>query len=122
MEVCELVRHLQLALSPDLLKKQWRTKAIGKHPTYGHCYVVTEAIYHLYGKSRGFKPKVVRVPEADNTTHWWLENAKGERIDGTKEQFESVGITIPYEQGRGSSFLTNKPSYRCNKLIARAGL
>ena len=120
LEVYELIRKLQLALNPALLKPEWRNRAAGEHPTFGHCYAVTEALYYLYGKSRGFTPHVVQVP-AMSTTHWWLQNKKGEIIDGTKEQFESKGVVIPYAEGRGSGFLTSVPSKRCVLLMERIG-
>jgi hypothetical protein len=115
----ETIRRLQLNLTTDLLKPKWRKHAEGKHQTYGHCYVMTESLYHLFAGSRGYSPHVVRVktPEG-STTHWWLQNKSGDIIDGTKEQFETRGIIIPYSDGRGSGFLTKKPSKRCNQLIA----
>lgn len=121
MELYELIRRLQLALSPDLLKPEWRQRAENEHPTFGHCYTVTEALYHLYGKSRGYKPHVVQVPAMD-TTHWWLQNAKGDILDGTREQFTFKNITIPYAEGRGSGFLTREPSKRCRILMDRIGM
>ncbi len=120
LEVYELTCRLQAALTPDLLEPEWRGQAADEHPTFGHSYTVTEALYHLYGNSRGFIPHVVGVPEA-NTTHWWLRNRKGEIIDGTKEQFESKGIVIPYADGRRSGFLANVPSKRCVALMKRIG-
>jgi len=120
MSPFELIRHLQSALTPELLKPAWRTRAANEHLTFGHCYVVTEALYHLYGRSRGYEPRVVQVPELD-TTHWWLQNAEGKVLDGTAEQFTTKGIEIPYARGRGSGFLTKEPSKRCKILIQRAG-
>lgn len=75
-------------------------------------------MYHLYGKTHGYEPRVVQMPELD-TTHWWLQNEKGDILDGTAEQFTSRDIAIPYEFGRGSGFLTKKPSKRCEILISR---
>lgn len=122
MEVYDMISRLQAALTPDLLDSdKRREQARGQHRTFGHCYIVTEALYHLYGKSRGYKPYIVRVPEADNTTHWWLQNAQGGRIDATSGQFTSRGIVIPYEDGRGNGFLTKEPSNRCQELMRRAG-
>lgn len=117
----ETLRRLQLALTPDMLKPEWRKHAEGKHQTYGHCYIVSEALYYLFAKSRGYKPQVVRVdtPEG-STTHWFLKNASGEIIDGTKAQFTSRGISVPYEKAKGSGFLTNTPSARCQQLADAA--
>ena len=113
-----LIWSIQRQLTPDTLKQPWRERAVGEHRTFGHCYVVTEALYHLWGKNRGFKPAVVQVPEMQST-HWFLRNVAGEVVDGTKEQFEMHGIRIPYENGKGCGFLTKEPSKRCQALLEK---
>jgi len=40
------IKKIQAALTPDLLKAQYRGSDI---PYYGHCYVAAEALYHLLG-------------------------------------------------------------------------
>ena len=108
----ELIKRIQENLSPNLLNDKYR-RSITKdsHPYFGHCYVATEALYHLQGKKLGYKPQVLRIDE--NTTHWYLR--KGDEIvDITKEQF--IG-QIDYSKGRGCGFLTKHPSKRTQWLI-----
>lgn len=76
------------------------------------CYVATEAYYHLEGKKLGFRPKRATYR---NMSHWWLEDAKGNILDITKEQF---AFKFPYEIGKFCEFLTKKPSKRAVKILA----
>lgn len=60
-----LVRAIQGALTPDLLNREWRSKA--NHPFGGHSYVASEALwYALGGPNSGWTPQVARVGD---TTH-----------------------------------------------------
>ena len=113
----QLIDAIQAVLSPDLLKKEYREKN-RDNPLYGHCYAASEALYHLLGgKNSGWKPHCGR--DEQNVTHWWLANAAGERLDPTAGQYTSVGLTPPYEAGRGNGFLTSKPSKRAQVIIGR---
>ena len=106
---------LREALSDDLLKKEWLEKRQpDDDPTFGHCYTATEALYYLWGKSKGYRPGVLR---GSRGTHWFLFNDKGDIADPTASQWR--GEKIPYERGRGSGFLTRGPSRRCVRLLER---
>ncbi len=96
-------------LTPDLLKKGFG----GKHPLSGHCYVATEALYHLM-EDKSYFP--VRAKDINGVTHWWLENDKGQIIDLTREQYTDMP---PYEAGKRGGFLTKNPSKRAQELIRR---
>jgi hypothetical protein len=111
-----LVERIQAGLSADLLSKRWhQLVAPGDHPTTGHCYVAAEAAYYLYGKRRGFQPRVLRIGKG--LTHWYLEHpSTGERIDPTAEQFEHP---LDYTNGRRCPFLTKQPSKRTQVLLKR---
>jgi len=110
------IRLLQRALSDDLLKKEWLEKRQpGDDPTFGHCYTATEALYYLWGKSRGYRPGVLR---GSRGTHWFLFNDKGDIADPTVNQWRE---RVPYERGRGCGFLTKGPSRRCSRLLERVG-
>jgi hypothetical protein len=117
----QLIKVIQLALSPELLSKSWKTKP-GIHFTAGHCYCATEALYHLIGgKNSGFCPKVLsHLSWPDgldiDETHWFLKHISGIVLDPTKEQFD---CPIPYELGRGSGFLTKTPSRRAKIIMER---
>lgn len=85
----------------------------------GNCYVTSEAVYHLLGgKKNGWKPMHVRH---EGDTHWFLvkrmfPNMPLAVLDLTKSQFKTP---VPYHKGRGSGFLTKKPSKRARELMRR---
>ena len=94
----ELIAQLQAHLTPDLLKPAYREQN-RENPLFGHCYVASEALYHLLGgRASGWYP--VHARDAENIVHWWLEKASGERLDPTAGQYTSQGLTPPYPQGR----------------------
>ncbi len=110
----QLRRDIVAVLSPELLRPEYR-KRRGKHRLFGHCYVATEAMYHLCGgTTSGYCPQVIRH---EGGTHWYLKKAVGSRItDLTAAQFATP---VPYAQGRGCGFLTTKPSQRTCEVIER---
>lgn len=75
-------------------------------------FVASESCYYLFAKKLGFKPKFIRH---EGQPHWFLAK-DSEVIDLTKSQFKTK---VPYENGRGIGFLTNKPSKRTKILIDR---
>ncbi len=108
------IGKIKNSLSPDLLKTEYRV-ANENNPMFGHCYVATETLYHLMD-SDDVKPCCGR--DDDGIVHWWLEYRKsGKRIDVTAEQYLSVGKVPPYENGRGSGFLTKEPSKRARLVM-----
>lgn len=111
------VTWIQDALSLDLLHRDYApSTAQRRHACLGHCYVATEAAYHLFGKKRGYAPFTRTNP--DGTTHWWLEHTEtGDIIDPSKPQLG--GRRYPYEEGRRQAFLTKRPSRRAQELIRR---
>lgn len=103
------------SLSDDLLHPTFR-KLKTQHPraneTFGHCYVATEAAFYLLGgKEEGWYPQFVRVA---GYPHWYLKHSSGFIFDPTASQFK---IDIPYDQGKGKGFLSQKPSKRCCQLM-----
>lgn len=99
-------------LSEDLRKPKWR---FNDNYLAGHCYVVSEVIYHLSGKMI-WKPMVVNH---EGGTHWFLKSRIDDSIlDVTSSQFYSP---VPYDQARGCGFLTKSPSKRARKLIRKMG-
>jgi hypothetical protein len=121
----ELLRvSISKVLSPDLLRKDWRTKAEGEHITYGHCYVAAEALFHLVGgHSSEFKPRYVKYFDASDDmmcTHWWLYSIKRNLIyDPTKEQYLHCNLEPPYHNKKTSGFLTIFPSKRAVIVMNR---
>jgi hypothetical protein len=106
---------IQDSLTDDLLDANYR-KIKEQHPdaneAFGHCYVATEAAYHLLGgKAEGWAPQFVRVA---GYPHWYLKHQSGFIYDPTASQFK---IAVPYHQGKGKGFLTKQPSKRCKQLV-----
>ena len=105
-----LLRRLRGALTDDLRRPRWRGHA---HPMAGHCYVASEALYHMLGgKASGWKPASVRH---EDSVHWFLRR-DGHVLDLTGDQFEAPP---PYAAARGRGFLTRSPSKRAAELIRR---
>lgn len=114
----QIIGLIQQVLTPDLLQPKYRRQIKpGDHKTKGHCYVATEALYHLWGKRAGYKPHVVRLDK--DTTHWFLQHpTTGRVIDPTVEQVPRKNFS--YWWGRRNGFLTgDKPSKRCKIVLER---
>jgi hypothetical protein len=82
----------------------------------GNCYVASEALYHaLGGKRAGWTPCVLRMPDGER--HWFLRG-HGVVLDPSARQFSPRDRRrIPYTQGRGTGFLTKRPSRRARALL-----
>lgn len=109
----ELSAAIVAGLTPALLKPKYRHLAAGKHKTFGHCYVATEALYHMLGGAvSGYVPQVIRH---EGGTHWYLKHRlTGRILDLTRKQFAT---SVPYDRGRGAGFLTKEPSKRARAVI-----
>jgi 8-oxo-dGTP pyrophosphatase MutT (NUDIX family) len=108
----ELLRPLVESLTNDLRKPKYRESP---NPMTGHCYVASEAMFHLLGgKDSGWVPHNIKH-EGDQ--HWYLKNkTTGAILDPTASQFKTP---VPYQHGRGKGFLTKEPSKRAQELITR---
>ncbi len=99
----DLRKRIKGNLTPDLLLP-------GRG---GHCYVASEAYYHLAGgAAAGLRVFFIRH---EGFSHWFLRNAEGV-IDLTADQFRTP---VPYEKARRQAFLTSVPSKRAKILMAR---
>lgn len=99
--------------SDDLRRPPWRG---AEHPMAGHCYVASEALYHLGARELGYCPATVQVGDV---VHWFLKGGgkfKDRILDPTVDQFSK---TPPHARGRGRGFLTRIPSRRCRILLER---
>lgn len=105
----ELAGKIVANLSDDLLKPVYRREP-NRHPTRGHCYVASEALWHLLGaRESGLLPW-------QGGGHWWLVRVdSGERVDITAAQFPDGP---PYHLGRRCAFLTKQPS-KAQELMRR---
>lgn len=104
-----VVRAVRELLTDDLRKPRYR----GDHPTRGHCYVASEALYHLLGgRTHGWKPMYIKH---EGEPHWFLVNViTGQVLDATADQFET---TPEYGRAKGIGFLTRQPSKRAQKIL-----
>ena len=89
---------------------------------FGHCYVASEALFHLLGgRASDYRPFHGKDDTGD--THWWLvDTFTGARHDVTADQYYSVGKTPPYDAGRMGTFLTREPSKRARIVMERLNL
>ncbi|WP_327210983.1 hypothetical protein [Rhizobium leguminosarum] len=125
MTHASIVSAVQSALSPDLLKPEWRRIARRRRcPVTGHCYAASEAIFHMLGGAdQGWVPQVLSHrtwPEGlrKGQTHWFLKNRlTGAVIDAASAQF--VPLVPKHDGGVGSGFLTRSPSRRAAEIISR---
>lgn len=121
----DLINKIQSVLTPDLLRGMWK-KDVVDHPTAGHCYIATEALYWMLGGPDGdYKPYVLThkvFPEGldRGETHWFLKNKKnGKILDPTAEQFGDIEIL--YDRGISNGMM-NYPvggSNRSKEIIKR---
>jgi len=114
----DLVKLIEGSLSDDLLKPEFLQQE--RHSKYfGHCYVASEAYYHLRGgKKKGLTPKRMRHA---GVMHWWVED-NGKIVDITAAQFVPLDFPpIDYARGISCGFLTKKPSRRAQEVIRRTG-
>lgn len=105
----KLRSRIRSKLTNDLRLPKYR----GKDRLRGHCYVASEAFFHLAGgKDAGYKPMTVRH---ECVVHWYLLGPEGV-VDLTVDQFDTP---VPYHFGRGRGFLTKEPSKRARILMER---
>jgi hypothetical protein len=113
----EIIEAIKKSLTPDLLKKRYREEN-SINPMFGHCYVASEALYHILNKPSRYQP--VHGRDEVGIVHWWIvDKETNEIIDVTADQYFSVGKIPPYSVGRRGSFLTNLPSKRCIVVMDR---
>jgi hypothetical protein len=107
-----LVKAVKASLTDELRRAPWKGS---ENPMAGHCYVASEALYHLLGGVQaGWVPMFITH---EGAPHWFLRNkTSGQIIDATKDQFETP---VPYDQGKGKGFLTRDPSKRASVVMQR---
>jgi len=100
------------SLTDDLRRPPWRGSP---NPLAGHCYVASEAAWHLLGAaSSRWRPTFVKHR---GISHWYLKNKdNGEILDITAGQFDKAP---EYSAGIGKGFLTKTPSKRAAVLIKK---
>lgn len=107
-----VVEKVKAHLTDDLRQPEYKGK---ENCLAGHCYVASEAVYHMLGGQRaGWVPQSV---QHEGGPHWYLKHKfSGYIIDPTASQFETP---VPYEKGVGRGFLTRQPSKRTQTVLDR---
>ncbi len=110
-KVAKLVDQVRGALGDDMLKPEYRG---AKGCMKGHCYVASEALYHLLGgKSSGWVPHSI---SHEGGPHWYLKHMGGRIVDPTSDQFNTP---VPYHKGAPKDFLTPLPSALAREALDR---
>jgi hypothetical protein len=118
-ELEKLSRQIQDVLTPDLLQSQYRERNVS-NPMFGHCYVATEAFYHMTKDRYPGRFTIFHGKDDEGIVHWWLhDNHRIRILDLTADQYFSVGKVPPYQNNRRGSFLTNEPSKRAITVMNR---
>jgi hypothetical protein len=118
-QLYELSHRVIAVLSPELIDPKYRQEDV---PEAGACYIVSEVLYHLWGKFHGYRPMRART---ELGTHWWLQKATDQPLDEqpildrTGEQFTLDELLEIYARGKGGGFMTKLPSRRAQVLIQR---
>lgn len=120
----DLISKIRAALGPHLIKPKYREfMPKTAKPSWGCCYVATEALWHLWGKENGYEP--VRVPftlgPRTKGQHWFLRHwpCIEYYVDLTADQFTAMPPSRcpKYAEAIPCGFLTKKPSKRAQQII-----
>src|SRR4051812_46333350 len=111
-KIHRMVEAVKSHLTDDLRKPQYRGH---ENCLAGHCYVASEALYHMLGVAKaGWVPQTI---QHESGSHWYLKHKhSGAIVDPTKDQFATP---VPYANGRGCGFLTKQPSKRTQTVLNR---
>lgn len=99
----------------DELLKNPEEYADNDHPLAGHCYVATEAFFHLTG---GYGSWFVERLSVGDVTHWYLRDRDDPSVvvDLTESQFD---VDVDHSSGVKTGFLTSDPSKRTQKVLEK---
>ena len=119
MKPSKLIAAIRAELGPHLVKRNYlRLRPDAAPPSWGCCYVATEALYHLWGKANGYTPMCLpyRLNKQFMGRHWFLEQrASGLQVDITADQFDQIVPDYPAAKPKG--FMTKAPSKRAQTII-----
>ena len=105
----QIIGLIKRSLSDSLRKKKYQGN---KNKMAGHCYIASEAFYHLTKQTNLYTPSYVKFC---GETHWFLSKKDGKIIDITVKQFN--GKIPPYSLKKNCGFLTSNQSKRTVELL-----
>jgi hypothetical protein len=119
MELVAILQHIRRGYGPELVPPRYRKLRPSNAPAFwGNCYPAAEALFHLWGKKRGWIPAYIRYTVGGiPATHWVLVK-DGVTIDPTADQFE-INKFPNYRAAIGCGFLTKRPSRRTRLLMRK---
>lgn len=127
LDIEEIKRKLLVSFKDENIKKavlqpEWLKKnKINKIDSTGFCYSASEVIFRLNGGKENWKKVSISETVWPDGGHCYLINKHTkERLDITKDQYESMGINIPYHLGVGGGF--QKVSKAAIELACLSGL
>ena len=95
----QIIGLIKRSLSDNLRKKKYQGNS---NKLVGHCYIASEAFYHLTKQTNLYTPSYVKFC---GETHWFLSKKDGKIIDITVKQFN--GKIPPYSLKKNCGFLTS---------------
>lgn len=115
----KIISAIRAELGPHLVKSNYR-KHMPENATksWGTCYVATEALYYLWGRTNGYTPMCLpyRLNREMLGNHWFLEQrASGLQVDITADQFGET--RLDYWAAKPKAFMTKAPSKRAKTII-----
>lgn len=107
----ELIKKIKDSYKIEEVKKfglvdEWYEKNLqNKIDSTGFCYISTQIIYFKTGGKDKWKIKQIHKNKWIYGTHYYLEDRDtGEILDITSDQYTKLGLEIPYDLARGTSF------------------
>ena len=104
--------------STDLINGKYRHLDRTVFPLNGLCYVLAEALWHLYPG----RFTIWRIDWEGGGTHWFLTDTDNTVIDLLSYNGTPFCTDEEYDTARGAAFLPQTPSKRAKVLAERAGL
>ena len=114
MEIKEVISKLKEAFKNEDLKrtvldKEWyfKNRSTGIDST-GFCRFSCEIIFKLFGGKNIWTVKIISKKVWENGSHYYLFNKEtNEIVDVAADQYEKLGIEIPYALGKGTGLRSN---------------
>lgn len=109
--------HASQIIHPQYAK----LKQVGDHPTFGLCYPMAEAVYHLIQKhAPNVEVKAIQQKinfRGEMVSHWALKLGCGTVVDPSRPQFPH-DMALPYHSFKGRAFYPQQ-SKACQFILSK---